>query len=331
MTGIDQPARRLFEAMGGGCEVVAQAPLSQVMPEDARSAQASHPALSARPHMDPTGDRIQAAVDATIAEVRRIEAKYSRYRNDSVVSMINAAAGGAPVPLDRETGQLLDFADALFHSSAGRFDITSGVLRRAWRFDQHRLPDQGQLDELRLLVGWHRVERSPDAIRLPQPGMEIDFGGFGKEYAADRAAVILQSHGVKHGYVNLGGDFRVVGPKPDGAAWSIGIRHPRRHDRLLAVIPMHRGGLATSGDYERYIEVDGRRYCHILRPDTGWPVCFWQSVTVVAPLAVTAGSLTTQAMLLEGEGLALLRGSGMIFLAVDHTGSVSTHDPHQGL
>jgi thiamine biosynthesis lipoprotein len=299
MSSTHQPVRRVFEAMGGACELVAQA--------------------------QPGGGPLGPALDAAEAEVRRIEAKYSRYRPDSVVSAINAAAGGVPVSVDHETAQLLDFAEALFRSSSGKFDITSGVLRRAWRFDQCRLPESRQVAELLELVGWHSVERELGTIRLPRRGMEIDFGGFGKEYAADRAGMVLKAQEIQHGYVNLGGDFRVVGPKIDGSPWSIGIRHPRQYDRLLAVIPMHSGGLATSGDYERYMDVGGRRYCHVLRPDTGWPVSHWQSVTVVAPLAVTAGSLCTQAMLLEDEGLGFLRGSGMIFLCVDHTGAAYTH------
>ena len=105
----------------------------------------------------------------------------------------------------------------------------------------------------------------------------------------------------------------------------LGIQDPRQRDRVLAAMPVERGGLATSGDYERYVEVEGRRYCHVLHPQTGWPVSHWRSVSVIAPLAIQAGSLTTQAMLMEATGLELLRNSGWAFLAVDAAGLIHTH------
>jgi thiamine biosynthesis lipoprotein len=152
--------------------------------------------------------------------------------------------------------------------------------------------------------------------------MEIDFGGFGKEYAADRAGAILAAQGVRHGYVNLAGDMRVLGPKHDGRPWMIGIRDPRRKDQVMATIPVEQGGLATSGDYERFFELDGRRYCHVLDPRSGRPVTFWRTVSVVAPLAVVAGNCTTIAMLKQSNGLAFLEACGMNYLAMDQYGSI---------
>ncbi len=140
---------------------------------------------------------------------------------------------------------------------------------------------------------------------MPLAGMELDFGGFGKEYAADRAAAMIHGKGVRHGYVNLAGDIRVVGPKLDESPWLIGIQDPRNKSRTIASIPLFTGALATSGDYERFIEVDGHRYCHIINPRSGYPVTYWRSVTVVAPLAITAGSYSTIAMLKEADGLAV--------------------------
>jgi len=147
--------------------------------------------------------------------------------------------------------------------------------------------------------------------------MEIDFGGFGKEYAADRAVALLAERGARHGFVNLGGDIRVLGPQPDGQPWRFGIQHPRKPEATIASIELAEGALATSGDYERYLEHEGRRYCHILDPRTGWPVAHWQSMSVVAPLAVAAGALTTIAMLKAEAALEFLRGQGVGFLAVD--------------
>jgi FAD:protein FMN transferase len=273
---------------------------------------------------------LAAAARAAIAEVRRIETTFSRYRPDSVVSRINAAAGtGQAVKVDTETDALLQFADQLHASSDGLFDITSGVLRRAWDFHTGQLPGSGQLEALLPLVGWTQVHRQPGEISLLQAGMELDFGGFGKEYAADRAATVLQAHGVAHGYVNLGGDIRVLGPQADGRPWRLGIQHPRLPEQVVASVELSQGALATSGDYERYFERAGRRYCHVLNPFTGWPVAHWRSVSVISAACVAAGAMTTCAMLREASALAFLRDQGQAYLAVDAQGDLhfsSTQD-----
>src|SRR4249920_557163 len=139
----------------------------------------------------PDGVTAQAWADSAIAEVRRIEAKYSRYRDDSVTTAINRAAGQSPLAVDAETAGLIDFGAALHAQSEGRFDLTSGVLRRAWDFKSQRLPSQQQLDELLPLIGWSQVAWNGATVQLPRAGMEIDFGGIGKEYAADRAGAVL--------------------------------------------------------------------------------------------------------------------------------------------
>jgi FAD:protein FMN transferase len=267
---------------------------------------------------------LEAAARDAALEVRRIEATYSRYRADSVVSRINAAAGRAPfVDIDDETQGLLDFAQQLFEQSQGLFDITSGVLRRAWDFRSGRVPDSATLDRLLPLVGWAQVQRRGRAVRLPVAGMELDFGGFGKEYAADRAADRLHAAGVRHGYVNLGGDIRVLGPRVDGQAWRFGIRHPRDEHATIATLALSQGALATSGDYERYFELDGRRYCHILDPRTGWPVQHWQSVSITAPVCLAAGALSTIAMLLQERALPFLQAQQAAYLCVDAQGGIA--------
>ena len=290
----------------------------------------------------PTLADAQSLAQPGIDEVLRIERTFSRYREDSVVSRINAAAGGDWVACDEETQSLLNFADHMHQQSGGVFDITSGVLRRAWNFAQPKaqvqgegpaaaqLPSAEQVAALLPLVGWAQVQREGTRIRLPRAGMALDFGGFGKEYAADRAAALLQRAGVLHGYVNLGGDIRLMGPKPDGSAWVIGIQHPRERSQLLATQHLTTGGLATSGDYERYIVVGGQRYCHLLNPCTGWPVNHWRTVSVTAPLAVLAGCVATIAMLQGLQGLDFLHQSGHAFIAVDHTGQSFTNRPEDG-
>lgn len=266
-----------------------------------------------------------------IEEVRRIELKYSRYRPESLVSRINAQAGGTALAIDAETHALFDYAATLYASSGGLFDITSGVLRRAWDFRCARLPSEEQLQPLLALIGWHRVERcqiqNTPHIRLPSIGMEIDFGGFGKEYAADRAASMLAAAGVIHAYVNLGGDIRILGPQADGRPWQIGIQHPRLNDSTIASLPISSGALASSGDYERFIEVNGQRHCHILHPQTGHSVKYWQAVSVLAPVTIAAGSYATIAMLKEAAGLEFLQQSGLAFCAIDLHGQVHQQAP----
>lgn len=259
-----------------------------------------------------------------IAEVARIEAKYSRYRDDSVTTRINRAAGGAAVPIDAETAALLRYADACFAQSGGRFDLTSGVLRAAWDFRRAppELPSAAALEAALACIGWQDVEWDELSMRLPRQGMEVDFGGIGKEYAADRAGTLCIEAGIAHGCVNLGGDVRVWGGRPGGAPWRVGIRHPRDERAAIAGLDVADGAVATSGDYERYLEVDGRRYCHVLDARTGWPVTGWQSMSVVAPLAVVAGSYATIAMLLEEEGAAYLDRAGARWLGVDAGGAL---------
>ncbi len=261
-----------------------------------------------------------------VQEVLRIEHKYSRYRPFSLLSRINAHNG--PVVCDEETLDLLDKAQLLHAHSTGLFDITCGVLRRAWDFKAARVPHADEIAALLPLIGMSGIEREGNQVRLRTPGMELDFGGFGKEYAADRAATLLAEAGVTHGYVNLAGDLRVIGPKPDGSPWTIGIRHPRDAARLLASIPVSAGALATSGDYERYFEQNGRRYCHVLNPRTGQPAAYWQSVSVLAPSTLIAGAFTTIAMLLEEQALPFLRSTGLSFLAVDHSGMLHQESTH---
>lgn len=271
----------------------------------------------------------QAAAEA-ITEVQRIEHKYSRYRENSIVSRINQSTGGAVVDVDAETADLLGFAHSLWLMSDGLFDITSGVLRQAWDFRAARLPEPSVLQAVLTRVGWDKVERSGSTVRLALPGMELDFGGFGKEYAADRAAAVLHGHGIGYALVNLGGDLHALGaralPGLQDTAWQIEIQHPRPDaasgQSSLAVLALQQGGLATSGDYERFFVHDGRRYCHVLNPRTGWPVTHWQSVSVLAANTTTAGALTTIAMLKEADALDWLGTQGVRYLAMRHDGKM---------
>jgi thiamine biosynthesis lipoprotein len=256
-----------------------------------------------------------------IDDVLRIERKYSRFRDDSVVAAINRAAGGAPVAIDAETAALMGYAKTCFDQSEGRFDITAGALQRAWDFARKpaRRPEAAALRDALAQVGFGDVEWDASRVRLPRAGMAIDFGGIGKEYAADRVATIAQEAGARHGLVNLGGDVRAWGARPDGSAWRVGIRHPRE-THALASVDLVDGAVATSGDYERFVEIDGVRHCHIIDATTGAPVRAWQSVSVLAPLAIVAGSYATIAMLMRERAPAFLANAGVYWLGIDADG-----------
>ena len=273
------------------------------------------------------------AAQAAIDEVRRIEHTYSRYRPDSIVSCINRAAGLAAVEVDAETADLLHFADQLWRQSDGLFDITSGVLRTVWDFQRAVIPSPQALNGALARIGWQKVEMTSSSVRLTQPGMELDFGGFGKEYAADRAAVVLKLHGIDHALINLGGDLHALkdAQHPSPAAWTIDIQHPRppaeAPQASVARLHLDTGGLATSGDYERFFIHAGRRYCHILNPLTGWPVSDFQCVSVRAGNTTTAGALATIAMLKGNAATAWLDAQGATYFAVTNDGQSCASGP----
>ncbi len=263
--------------------------------------------------------------DLARAEVARLERKYSRYREDSLASRINRSAGSpCGLRVDDETASLLDFAATAHRESEGRFDPTSGVLRRVWDFRAGVLPDEACVRETLRLVGWSKLRWERPHLSLPIEGMELDWGGFVKEYAADRVAQLCRDAGIENGLVDLGGDLAVVGPHPDGSPWLVGIRDPRDPERAMARIALERGGLATSGDYERFMIVDGIRYAHILDPRTGasfrgGPA----SVSVTAEHCLIAGVSSTIAMLHEAdESERFLSALGLSHLGVHVDGRI---------
>lgn len=290
-TGKLEYSHFVFQAMGSPCDIQLYAKTQ---------AQAQHIAKS------------------VISDVQRLEACYSRYRSGSLLSKINQlAAIGGRISVNEETTSLLNYAATCYEQSNGLFDISSGVLRRAWRFSSNSLPDPQQIETLLDKVGWHKLHWSPPVLEFPISGMELDFGGIVKEYAVDRAAALCWQAGVRHGVINLGGDIKVIGPRADGSAWRIGIRHPRNKETVLQTILLHEGALASSGDYERCMVVDGVSYGHVLNPLTGWPVRYMAAVSVLADFCVIAGSASTIAMLKEDSGSLWLKELGLPHLWVN--------------
>ena len=231
-------------------------------------------------------------------EALRIEHKFSRYRADNIIHHINTA-NGASVHVDAETAKLLDFATQCYELSQHKFDITSGCLRRVWKFDgSDQLPEPAKITEILPHIGWHKAIWNNPTITL-LPGMEIDFGGIGKEYAVDQAAKIARENTGVSVLVNFGGDIYASKPQQHNKPWLVGVDNPHHTGtQPVAKIEFYNGGLTTSGDARKYLIKDGVRYSHILDPLTGWPVPDApHSVTVIANTCLEAGIFSTLAML----------------------------------
>lgn len=280
--------RAAFAAMGGPCEVLIDGPASEA--------------------------EAMRCAEIVAGEVWRIERKYSRYRDDSVVAAINGAQGRV-TEVDDETAQLLNYAGTCYEISDGLFDITSGILRRIWSFKpESPVPERAKIEKLLPLIGWEQCTWEAPCLSL-KPGMELDLGGIAKEYAADRAAS-LSARTLPHSFVvNLGGDLFIRGLRANGTCWKIGIDDPgRTGERVLGAIEVETGGIATSGDARRFVLHHGQRLGHILNPKTGWPVTDApRAVTVCAPSCIEAGTLATVAILRGRQARKFLRGQGVRF------------------
>ncbi len=244
-------------------------------------------------------------------EAWRIEQRYSRYRPDSILSTLNAS-NGKPVEMDAETTALLEYARRCHVESDGWFDVTSGVLRRAWRFDgSHNIPDADRVSKLLSLVGFEKLILEPPFVSVPT-GMELDLGGIGKEYAVDRALLLATMATNAPVLVNFGGDLACRGV-PQSGPWQIGVENPGANASAAMVLELaSSGGLATSGDTHRYLLHQGRRLGHILNPRTGWPVEGGPaSVTVAAGTCLEAGTLATFALLKGAGAEAFLEEQGV--------------------
>jgi FAD:protein FMN transferase len=249
--------------------------------------------------------------------VASFESRYSRFIPESIVGQINVGAGGDWMEVDDEADRLLGLCDEMYQLTAGVFDAASLPLLRLWDWKAvpPRIPDAEATAAARGLSGWDKVQRRPRAIRLGSPGMGIDLGGIGKEYAVDRIMDMARERGIMNILVDIGQDLRVCGHGPGKDAWYIGLEEPDRPGQCWTCLRLTDHAVATSGDYFRSFTKGGRRYGHILDPRTGEPVsngC--QAVTVVAPTCAVAGILSTAAFILgPREGLELIqrRGGGV--------------------
>jgi thiamine biosynthesis lipoprotein len=275
--------RLAFHAMGTQCQILYRAP-----------------SLKSR------GEFRRAAV----AWVEDFEAKYSRFRPDSLVSKINAMAGRDWVETDAELESILKLCDWFTWRTGGIFDASTLPIAQLWDYhvDNPVVPSQSEISRALALTGWGKVQRRTGAIFLPETGMGIDLGGIGKEYAVDRIFELSRQWIIEDICVDFGRDLRVRGEPPEGGDWRVGLEHPLDPQRCWGGIAVRDRAVATSGGYLRRFTVDGRTFTHILDPRTGWPVDNGsQAVSVIAPTCTEAGVLSTVTFVLGREdGMALI-------------------------
>jgi len=248
----------------------------------------------------------QEILNAVANEAWRIEDKFSRYKKDNIIFQINHS-NGETVAIDEETSRLLDFANELFEISEGLFDVTSGVLRQVWKFDgSDNVPTKKQVKKILRNIGWQKVSRQGSNVTLPE-GMEIDLGGIGKEYAVDRCVQIARKKTKQSVLVNFGGDLAMTTARNNKTFWSVG-RLITGSDEACGIFQLYSGAIATSGDANRYLLKDGKRYSHILNTKTGWSVIDApHTVSVAAATCIEAGMMSTLAMLQGGQAEAFLK------------------------
>lgn len=245
-------------------------------------------------------------IEQVIAEVKRIEHLISEWDSTTQISEVNRQAGIKPVTVDREVFELTARAIQYSKLTDGAFDISIAALDRIWVFDgsMTTLPSEVAIQNSIRNVGYQHIQLDSlnSTIYLTKPGMKIGFGSIGKGYAADRGRLLMQQAGVKAGIVNASGDLSAWGSEPNGKVWKIGITHPFKAHKLLKILKLRdEQSVATSGSYEKYVEIDGKRYAHIINPTTGYPSTGLTSVTVIGPTAEIANMLSTSVIVLGAK------------------------------
>ncbi|MFT5435100.1 MAG: thiamine biosynthesis lipoprotein [Myxococcota bacterium] len=275
----------------------------------------------------PQTARLESTLDAAIVEIERVEAMFSTWRPETPLSQLNARAGET-VALPDEALALIEQGLDMCQKTGGKFDVTFKGAARLWDFKAPAATPptptaakaaMSQVDCTRVVV-----DRQAGTARLPK-GMALGLGGIAKGYAVDRAAKVITDAGYRNFIVNAGGDLLARGTY-EGRLWQVGVRHPRKEGKNLARLPISGYAVATSGDYQRYFEHDGRRYHHILDPDTGYPATGCQSVTIIAKQAAMADALATGVFVMgPAAGLKLVNGlDGVEAMIVDAAGNLHT-------
>ena len=267
--------------------------------------------------------RGHAAIDAVMAEMHRIDRTMSPHKRDSELSRINRLAAEQPVRLSPEMFGLIERALAFSAVSGGAFDISYASVGQLYDYRARVAPGAAALATARAAIGWRglKLDRAARTLAFAHPGMRIDLGGFAKGHAVDNAVAILARLGIAHAFVSAGGDSRVIGDRR-GRPWTLGVRHPRQADGVVALLPLIDTAVSTSGDYERFFEVDGVRHHHIIDPATGRSPHALHSVTILAADGLTAEAMSKTLFVLGLErGMDLIESqAGVDAIVVDAQG-----------
>ncbi|MDV3797382.1 FAD:protein FMN transferase [Elizabethkingia anophelis] len=251
-------------------------------------------------------------IDKAVAEITRIENLISEWRPETQISQVNQNAGIKPIKVDREVFDLTKKGLYFSKLTDGAFDISIVAMDKIWKFDDSmdELPSEQAIKESVRNVGYRNIilDSTNSTIFLRNPGMKIGFGSIGKGYAADKTRDLMKSMGVKAGIIDASGDISTWGTQPDGKPWAIGINNPFNDHKMAAILYFKENSVTTSGSYEKYAEIHGKRYSHIMNPKTGYPSTGLTSVTITGPNATMANGFSTSVMVLgEKEGLKLLK------------------------
>lgn len=244
-------------------------------------------------------DSVQAHqyIDMAVFEITRIEKLISEWDVHSQTSAINQNAGIQPIKVDHELFNLIERSIAISKLTDGAFDISYASMDKIWRFDgsMTQMPTADEIKASVSKVGYQNIilDKANSTVFLALPGMKIGFGAIGKGYSADKAKALLQSQGVKAGIINASGDMNTWGKQPNGNEWTVAITNPLDKNKAFALLPLHKGAVVTSGDYEKYVTFNGKRYAHIINPQTGYPATCIISATVFAISAELADALAT--------------------------------------
>ena len=242
-------------------------------------------------------------IDNAISEIRRIEKLLTTFADDSQTNKVNAAAGVEPIKVDREVFDIIHRSNKIAELTQGAFDITYGSIdKRFWNFDttMTELPDREMAQEAVRLINYRNValDGERNTVFLKEKGMRIGFGGIGKGYAAERAKQVLQEQGVQSGIINAAGDLSAWGHQPDGKPWTIGLADPDSVDQPFSYFNITDMAVATSGNYEKFVMIGGKKYSHTIDPKTGYPVSGIKSVTIICPNAEIADAMTTPVIIM---------------------------------
>lgn len=237
-------------------------------------------------------------IDKGIEEIKRIERLLTTFSDDSETNLVNRNAGIAPVEVGRETFDLIQRSIRISNLTQGAFDITYGSIdKRLWNFDEHMtsLPDKDTARQMVRLINYKNIMLGAEkcTVFLKEQGMRIGFGGIGKGYAAERAKQVMKAAGAESGVVNASGDLTTWGLQPDGKPWTIGVVNPNSKHEVFSYMSISDMAVATSGNYEKYVVIDGKKYSHTINPRTGLPVNGIKSVTIITTNAEIADAMAT--------------------------------------